>query len=87
MNSIVKDDTSSELKALKTDSAGDYDPVQFESELLLLPTVFHQYSPVDFRDICKHLQEMKTEKRQMLKNMWKIIRIFGSGATLRGDPF
>ena len=79
---IVKDDTSNELKVLKTDFGGDYDPVQLESQFLLLPAVFHQFSPVDFRDICKHLQEMKTEKRQMLKNMWKIIRIvLTSGAT------
>jgi len=82
LKSIVKDDTSSELKVLKTDFGGDYDPVQLESELLLLPTIFHQFSPVDFRDICKHLQEMEIEKRQMLKNMWKIIRIvLTSGAT------
>ena len=66
---IVKDDTSNELEVLKTDFGGDYDPVQLESQFLLLPTVFHQFSQVDFRDICKHLQKMETEKRQMLKNM------------------
>ena len=82
LKSIVKDDISSELKALKVDFGGDYDPAQLESELQLLPTIFHQSSPVDFREICLHLQTLEKEKRQLLRNVWMIVRIvLTSGAT------
>jgi len=82
LKSIVKGDTSNELEVLKADFDGYFDPSQIDSELLLLPTVFHQSSPVDFRDIFDHLQGIEIEKRQMLKNIWKIIRIvLTSGAT------
>ena len=75
MKSINKADSSKELKVLELDFRGDFDRSQLESELHLIPAIFKQSTPVDFRKICKPFQEMDEENRPMIKNIWTIIRI------------
>ena len=82
LKSIVKDDISMELKDLEVDFGGDFNAIQLESELHFLPTIFGHSLPTDFREICEHLQNIEREKRPMIRNIWKIVRIvLTSGAT------
>ena len=83
LKAINKADSSEELKVLESDFRGSFDRNQLESELHLIPAIFKQSIPVDFREICKIFQDKHEEKRPMIKNIWTIIRIvLASGATL-----
>ena len=82
LKTINHKDTSAELEIFKTNFNGDFDADQLESELHLIPTLFKESNPVDFRDICKTLQSVDKSVRPLFKNIWTIIRIvLTSGAT------
>ena len=82
MKAINNADSSKELKVLESDFRGDFDRNKLESELHLIPAIFKQSIPVNFRIICNTYQDMDEEKRPMIKNIWTIIRIvLASGAT------
>jgi hypothetical protein len=70
---INKADVSEELKVLESDFQRDFNRNQLESELHLIPTIFKQSAPIDFREICETLQDVGKEKRPMIKNIWTII--------------
>ena len=77
-----KADSSKELKVLEYNFYKDFDRNQLQSELHLILAIFKQSAPVNFCEICKTFQDMDEEKRQMIKNIWIIMRIvLTSGVT------
>ena len=52
LKAINKADSSKEWKVLLKDFRGDFDRNQLESELHLIPAIFRQSIPVNFRNIC-----------------------------------
>ena len=82
LKAIKKIDASEEMKIIESDFYGDFNPHKLKSELDILPTIFKQSVPIDFRDICNTLQEMDKEQRPLIENVWTIIRlVLTSGAT------
>ena len=82
LKAIDKTDTSKELKVSESDFHEEFNRNQIESELHLILTIFKNSMPIDFRDICKTLQNIDKENRQMIQNIWTIIQImFTSRAT------
>ena len=75
LKAINKADSSKELKVLESDFRESFDRYQLENELHLIPAIFKQSIPVEFREICKIFQDKHEEKRPMIKNIWTIIRI------------
>ena len=75
LKAINKADSSKELKVLKSNFRGDFDPNQLESKLYLIPAMFKQSTSVDFCEICKTFHDMT-------KNIWTVIQsVLTSGAT------
>ena len=70
LKAINKADSSKELKVLESDFRGDFDHNQLESYLHLIPEIFKQSAPVDFREIGKTFQDMDEENRPVKKNIW-----------------
>ena len=82
MNAINKANSSKKWKVLEANLLEDFDHIQLESELDIIPAIFKQSAPVNFREICKTFQDMDEEKRRMIKDIWTFIRIvLTSGAT------
>ena len=82
LNAINKANSSKKWKVLEANLLEDFDHIQLESELDIIPAIFKQSAPVNFREICKTFQDMDEEKRRMIKDIWTFIRIvLTSGAT------
>jgi len=79
LKSISKKPTEEEMKTVNASFCDDFDDQSLPCELELLPTIFREFSPVNFSDV---VQSLSTEKRKLIKNVVIIIRlVLTMGAT------
>ena len=70
LKAINKANSSKKWKVLEANLLEDFDRIQLESELDIIPAIFKRSAPVNFREICKTFQDIDEEKRRMIKDIW-----------------
>ena len=69
------------MKLKPSNFKGDYDPDSLMAELELLPVICGQSQPINLGDVAKAIQSLSYEKRELIRNVVVIIRIFLTNRT------
>ena len=79
---VNKEDHPEEIMTFESTFRGDCDHDSLITELQLLPAIFDDCEPVNFRDIVKGIQLLSREKCKLIRNVVLITRlVLTNGAT------